>query len=85
MIQLTRLNGRPFVLNAEQIKLVEAVPDTMITLLNGDQLVVRESLREVVRRAVDYGRALRTFQHEPLADHSCAPAQHVPKEPENVS
>lgn len=62
MIRLTRLNGRPFVLNAEQIKTIERVPDTMITLLTGDQVVVQETMDEVVRRAIDYGRSLRTFQ-----------------------
>lgn len=61
MIRLTRLNGRPFVLNAEQIKSIEETPDTMIVLLNGEQVTVREPLDEVVRRAVDYGRAVRAF------------------------
>ena len=61
MIRLTRLNGRPFVLNAEQIRTVEQTPDTMITLLSGDQLVVRETMEEVVRRAVEFGRSVRTF------------------------
>jgi len=62
MIRLTRLNGRPFVLNAEQIKTVEQTPDTMVTLLTGDQLVVRETMEEVIRRAVEYIRSLRAFQ-----------------------
>ena len=62
MIRLTRLNERPFVLNAEQIRTVEETPDTMITLLTGDQLVVRESMEEVIRRAVEYARRVRTFQ-----------------------
>jgi flagellar protein FlbD len=61
MIRLTRLNGRPFVLNAEQIKYVEEVPDTMVTLLTGEQVTIRERMEEVVRRAVEYGRAVRTF------------------------
>lgn len=62
MIQLTRLNGREFVLNAEQIKSIDHTPDTMITLVNGDQLVVQESMDEVVRRAIEYARLLRVFQ-----------------------
>jgi flagellar protein FlbD len=62
MIRLTRLNERPFVLNAELIKSVEQIPDTMITLMNGEQVFVRETLEEVVRRAVEYSRSLRTFQ-----------------------
>jgi flagellar protein FlbD len=62
MIQLTRLNGRPFVLNAEQIKTIEQTPDTMVTLITGDTLVVREEMAEVVRRAVEYVRSIRTFR-----------------------
>lgn len=62
MIQLTRLNGRGFVLNAEQIKTIESTPDTMVTLVAGDQLVVQETMDEVVRRAVDYMRVIRVFQ-----------------------
>ncbi len=61
MIQLTRLNGKPFVLNSEQIKSVEQTPDTMITLLNGDQLMVREGLDDVIRKAVAFLRAVRAF------------------------
>jgi flagellar protein FlbD len=63
MIRLTRLNGRPFVLNADQIKTVEQTPDTLVTLLGGEQLVVLEPLEEVVAKAIEYGRAVRTF-HE---------------------
>lgn len=62
MIALTKLNDRAFVLNAEQIKTIEQTPDTLITLLNGDQLLVKESLEQVIRRAIDYGRAIRTFE-----------------------
>ena len=61
MITLTRLNGKPFVLNAELIKIVEENPDTTILLTNGDRVIVRESMAEVVDRAIEYGRLLRTF------------------------
>ncbi len=62
MIRLTRLNGRPFVLNVEQIKTIEETPDTLITLLTGDQIVVQEPVDEVVRRAIEYLRQVRTFE-----------------------
>jgi flagellar protein FlbD len=62
MIRVTRLNGRKMVLNAEQIKAIEETPDTMITLLSGELVTVREPMDEVVRRAIEYGRALRAFQ-----------------------
>lgn len=63
MIQLTRLNGQPFVVNAELIRTVEELPDTTITLINGDHLIVREPMREVVARSVEYGRSLRKLVH----------------------
>lgn len=59
MIALTRLNGQAFVLNAELIRTIEERPDTVITLINGDHVVVTEASKEVVRRAIEYGRHLR--------------------------
>ncbi|MEQ9095499.1 flagellar protein [Leptolyngbya valderiana BDU 20041] len=59
MIALTRLNGKAFVLNAELIRTIEENPDTTITLVNGDHIVVKEPMAEVVTRSVDYGRLLR--------------------------
>lgn len=54
MIRLTRLNGSPFILNAELIRYVEERPDTFITLTSGDREVVRESADEVLRRTLEY-------------------------------
>ena len=59
MITVTRLNDRPFVLNAELIRTVESNPDTTITLINGDHFIVKESMKEVVQLSIDYGRNLR--------------------------
>ena len=56
---VTRLNGKKMVVNAEQIRSVEANPDTTITLLNGDHLLVKESMESVVELAMNYGRSLR--------------------------
>ena len=59
VIVLTRLNGKRFVLNAELIRTVEEVPDTSIQLLNGDRVMVKERMEDVVDRAVEYGMQLR--------------------------
>ncbi len=59
MITVTRLNGTPFVLNAELIRTVEQHPDTMIRLVSGETYIVRETPEEVVERVVEYGRLLR--------------------------
>jgi len=61
VIRLTRLNGKEFILNAELIRTVEERPDTTVTLINGDTLVVKENMQEVVHRAIEYGRAIRAF------------------------
>ena len=59
MITLTRLNGKKFVVNAELIRTVESNPDTTLTLINGDHIIVTESMDVVVCLAIDYGRSLR--------------------------
>jgi len=54
MIKLTRLGGKPLLVNAELIQYVEALPDTYITLTTGERVVVSESMEEVLARAVAY-------------------------------
>jgi flagellar protein FlbD len=54
MIELTRLNGTPIVLNSDLIKTAEASPDTMLTLINGEKIIVRESREEVTERVLAY-------------------------------
>ena len=54
MIELTRLNGNHMVLNSDLIKTAEASPDTMLTLINGEKLIVREEPAEVVERVLAY-------------------------------
>lgn len=57
MIKLTQFSGEEFLLNAELIRQVESRPDTYVTLTTGDRVIVRESLDEVMRRALDYQRS----------------------------
>ncbi len=59
MITVTRLNGKPMVVNAELIRSVEENPDTTITLINGEHLIVKERMQQIVEKAIDYGRHLR--------------------------
>ena len=58
MIRLTRLNNKPLVVNSDLIKFIENAPDTMLTLTNGEKIVVRESADEVVRKVVEFRRAV---------------------------
>ncbi len=64
MILLTRLNGLKFLLNAELVKTVECSPDTTITLIGGEKLIVLESLDEVINSVVTYRRAVSAIGEE---------------------
>ena len=65
MIKLTRLDGEPFVLNAELIRYVESKPDTFITLTSGDRIIVREDVDEVMDRTVKYQQSKNLFPNNP--------------------
>ncbi len=62
MIPVTRLNGKRFVVNAEQIRFVEQTPDTLLTLTGGDKIMVRETMDEIVRLVVEYQRQIRNWK-----------------------
>jgi flagellar protein FlbD len=61
VIKVTRLNGKEFVVNAELIQYVEETPDTVITLVNHEKIVVKEAVNEVIKRVVEYRRSLGSF------------------------
>ena len=60
MIQLTRLNDRPLVVNSDLIKLIENANDhdTVLTLISGEKIVVRERVPEVIERIVQFRRSV---------------------------
>jgi flagellar protein FlbD len=58
VIQLTRLNGNPIALNSDLIKFVENAPDTVITLVSGEKIIVRETSDDVIHRIVDFRRSV---------------------------
>ena len=61
MIKVTRLNGKALVVNADLIQFLEETPDTVITLLNHEKLVVKEPVDEVVRLVIGYKREAQGF------------------------
>jgi flagellar protein FlbD len=58
MIQLTRLNNNPLTVNSDLIKFIEQAPDTVITLVNGEKIVVRENAQDVLERIIQYRRSV---------------------------
>ena len=58
MIRLTRINHAPMVLNSELIEHIETTPDTVISLTNGQKLVVLEAVEEIIDKVVEFRRRL---------------------------
>jgi flagellar protein FlbD len=58
MIKLTRLNNQPLAVNSDLIKFVEQAPDTVITLVSGEKIVVRENAEQVLERILQFRRAI---------------------------
>lgn len=56
MVRVTRLNGSQVYVNAELIRFIEATPDTLISLVNGDRIVVQETPEAVVEAIIAYRR-----------------------------
>lgn len=61
MIKVTRLNGRPFTLNALFIEQIECFPDTTITLSNGKKFVVKEDEEAVLEKIVSFYQKIQIF------------------------
>jgi flagellar protein FlbD len=58
MIQLTRLNNHPLIVNSDLIKFIENAPDTVLTLVTGEKIVVLESSDKVLERIVEFRRSI---------------------------
>lgn len=58
MILLTRLDGKPVVVNEDHILFVEHTPDSMLVLTNGNRLMVREALDVVVERVSEFRKKM---------------------------
>ena len=72
MIQLIRLNGQPIMVNADLIESVETTPDTVITLVSGNKLIVRDSMEAIQERIIEFKRKI--YGPAPAA----APAEVLP-------
>lgn len=54
MIELKRLNGQKFMLNPDLIEQIEKTPDTVITLITGNNIPVLETIEEVKEKFLEF-------------------------------
>ncbi|HZQ93921.1 MAG TPA: flagellar FlbD family protein [Candidatus Sulfotelmatobacter sp.] len=87
MIQLTRLNNKALAVNSDLIKFVEQAPDTLVTLITGEKILVLEKPDEVLARVVEFRRSVlaglsltwdASSAHAWIA-RSAAPVSHEPE------
>lgn len=60
MILLTKLDDTSVLVSLDAIKYIESTPDTLIRFLNGDTLIVRESLENIRKLVLEYKQNLHT-------------------------
>jgi flagellar protein FlbD len=83
MIQLTRLNNSRLAINSDLIKFLEAAPDTVLTLVTGEKVVVRETAAEVIERVREFRRSVLCGAHPAMLQISrCAQADALKPFPE---
>jgi flagellar protein FlbD len=58
MIALTRLNGHPIMLNCDLIEALEETPDTVVTLVSGNKLVIRDRMHDVQQKIIEFKRKI---------------------------
>jgi flagellar protein FlbD len=75
MIQLTRLNNQPLVVNSDLIKFLERAPDTVLTLVTGEKIIVRESPDDVLKKIIAFRQ---TILSGVIVGTSTQPTSHVP-------
>ena len=54
MIELTRLNGTKILVNDQLIEVVEETPETVISLVTGKKIIVKESRQDVKNLVKSY-------------------------------
>ncbi|WNS77181.1 flagellar FlbD family protein [Bacillus sp. DTU_2020_1000418_1_SI_GHA_SEK_038] len=68
MIKVSRLNGKPFTLNAVFIETIESFPDTTITLTNGRKYVVKESEDAVSKLVKEFYQSVSLFGQQQMGE-----------------
>ncbi|NLV16978.1 MAG: flagellar FlbD family protein [Syntrophomonadaceae bacterium] len=62
MIELTRINGEKMVINAELIEILEATPDTVVTLTTGKKFVVSEKPEQIVSGIIRFRKLINNLK-----------------------
>ncbi|MFH2037155.1 MAG: flagellar FlbD family protein [Candidatus Zixiibacteriota bacterium] len=62
MIRVTKLNGEEIVINDDLIEFVETTPDTIISLIDGKKIMVKESPDQIIERVAAFRKMAATIE-----------------------
>jgi len=70
MIEVTRLDNSTIVVNVEKIQSLQSTPDTVITFTNNIRMVVREPLKEISNKILNYHRAIHDSEESSIREYN---------------
>ncbi|MBX3186762.1 MAG: flagellar FlbD family protein [Labilithrix sp.] len=76
MVKLTRLNNQVIVVNADHICGAEAAPDTTLRLANGERIIVKETIDQLIGEVVAYRRRIGVAQGHDAVVAAMTPERH---------
>ena len=59
MIEVTKFDGTEILLNENYIEFIEETPDTVISLVNGKKIIVKESRQEIKNLVLLYNKCMK--------------------------
>lgn len=60
LISTTRLDGSKLYISPHQVEYIEETPDTVIYLVSGKKIIVRESSKEIIERLTEYWQKINS-------------------------
>lgn len=57
MIELSKINGKPVMVNPDLIRFIEKTPDTVLTFTDGERMLVRDEPDEIVQKIIRFRRS----------------------------
>lgn len=60
MVKVERLDGSELYINPHQVEMMEERPDTVITLVSGQRLIVKTKAADIAERVMEYRRRIGT-------------------------
>lgn len=59
MIELTKINGDPILVNPDQVEYIEIIPESKIVMMNGRFHIVSENKDIIMEKIITYNTTIR--------------------------